>query len=395
MKRLRYPVLLTALVLLGGFGWLVLGSAQAPAAPKPRPIAVATFTTEARDVPIWLSGLGTVQANQTVTLRPQISGQLASVNFTEGQEVKAGDLLAQIDPRPAQATLQQAVAQKAQDEARLVNDRREFERVAALVETRTESRQLLDLRAATLAQSTALVQAAQAAIDTAQLQLDFTAVRAPIDGRTGVRLIDAGNLVTANQPDGLVVLTQTRPVAVIFALPQQALTALRRTPAQAGEGPLTVEVLSDQGQPLARGQLNLIDNQIDPATGTLRLKATFANDDQALWPGQFVNTRVLVNTLTRALVVPTEAVQPGLDGPFVYVVKADATVEPRTLQLGPTVNGFTVITAGLAAGEQVVREGQNKLQPGARVEVAQPAPIASPSTPVAATTTTAAAPLAR
>ena len=381
MKRLRYPVLLTALALFGGMGWLVLSRTKAPAAPPARPIAVAIFKTEARDVPVWLSGLGTVQANQTVTLRPQVSGQLASVNFTEGQEVKAGDLLAQIDPRPAQAALQQAVAQKAQDEARLVNDRREFERVAALVETRTESRQLLDLRAATLAQSTALVQAAQAAIDTAQLQLDFTAVRAPIDGRTGVRLIDAGNLVTANQPAGLVVLTQTRPVAVVFALPQQALPALRRPPAQAGEGPLAVEVLSDQGQPLARGRLDLIDNQIDPASGTLRLKATFANDDQALWPGQFVNTRVLVNTLTRALVVPTEAVQPGLDGPFVYVVKADATVEARTLQLGPSVNGFTVVTAGLAAGDPVVREGQNKLQPGARIEVAKPSPVASSTSP--------------
>ncbi len=396
MKRLRYPVLIIAVILIGGLGWLVLRSSKTPAAPQPRPIAVATFTTEARDVPIWLSGLGTVQANQTVTLRPQVSGQLATVNFTEGQEVKAGDLLAQIDPRPAQAALQQAVAQKAQDEARLVNDRREYERVAALIESRTESRQLLDQRAATLAQSTALVQAAQAAIDTAQLQLDFTAVRAPIDGRTGVRLIDAGNLVTANQPAGLVVLTQTRPVAVVFALPQQALTALRRHPAQAGEGPLAVEVLSDQGQPLARGRLDLIDNQIDPATGTLRLKATFANDDQALWPGQFVNTRVLVNTLTRALVVPTEAVQPGLDGPFVYVVKADATVEPRTLQLGPTVNGFTVIIAGLAAGDQIVREGQNKLQPGARVEVAKNAAVAASATPVAAATATAnAAPLSR
>jgi multidrug efflux system membrane fusion protein len=381
MKRLRYPVLLTALALFGGIGWLVLSRTKAPAAPKARPIAVTIFATEARDVPVWLSGLGTVQANQTVTLRPQVSGQLAAVHFTEGQEVKAGDLLAQIDPRPAQAALQQAVAQKAQNEARRANDRREYERVAALVETRTESLQLLDQRASALAQSTALVQVAQAAVDTAQLQLDFTAVRAPIDGRTGVRLIDAGNLVTANQPGGLVVLTQTRPVAVVFALPQQALPALRRPPAQPGDGPLAVEVLSDQGHPLARGRLDLIDNQIDPASGTLRLKATFANDDQALWPGQFVNTRVLVNTLTRALVVPTEAVQPGLDGPFVYVVKADATVEARTLQLGPTVNGFTVVTAGLAAGDPVVREGQNKLQPGARIELAKPAPVASSTSP--------------
>ena len=391
MPPLRLPFLVLGLLLLGSIAWLVVHNTKTSAAPQSRPIAVDAFTTEARDVPVWLSGLGTVQANQTVTLRPQVSGQLATVNFTEGQEVKAGDLLAQIDPRPAQAALQQAVAQKAQDEARLTNDRREFERVSALVETRTESRQLLDQRAATLAQSTALVQAAQAAVATAQLQLDFTSIRAPIDGRTGVRLIDAGNLVTANQPGGLVVLTQTRPVAVVFTLPQQALPALRRPQDQPGEGPLAVEVLSDQGQPLARGQLNLIDNQIDPSTGTLRLKASFANDDQSLWPGQFVNTRVLVNTLNRALVVPVEAVQPGLDGPFVYVVKADATVEPRTLQLGPTVNGFTVVTAGLAAGDQVVREGQNKLQPGARVEVAKPTSVATSAPPLSSATPVAAA----
>ena len=394
MKLPRPLVLILTLVLLGGIGWLALRGPRVGAPVPPRPIAVATFVAETRAVPLWLPGLGTVQAHQTITLRPRVSGELASVNFTEGQEVKAGELLAQIDPRPAQATLQQALAQKAQDEARFSNDRREYERIRGLIANHSESQQLLDQRAAALAQSTAQVQAAQAAVDNAQLQLDFTSLRAPIDGRTGVRLVDAGNLVTANQPPGIVVLTQTRPIAVIFTLPQQDLPAVRRGLALNPDSALVVEARSDSASAPARGKLKLIDNQIDPATGTLRLKASFANDDQALWPGQFVNARVLVDTLAGAVVVPVEAVQPGLDGPFVYVVKADATVEARTLQLGPTVNGFTVITAGLAAGEQVVREGQNKLQPGARIEVAKSASVAASATPVAAATANA-APLSR
>lgn len=392
MKRPRPLVFLLLIMLLGGIGWIALRGPRVVAPVPPRPIAVATFVAETRDVPVWLSGLGSVQAHQTITLRPRVSGELASVNFTEGQEVKAGDLLAQIDPRPAQAALQQALAQKAQDEARLANDRREFERIRGLIANHSESQQLLDQRAATLDQSTAQVQAAQAAVDNAQLLLDFTSLRAPIDARTGVRLVDAGNLVTANQPAGIVVLTQTRPISVVFTLPQQDLPAVRRGLARNPEAALVVETRADSAAAPARGQLKLIDNQIDPATGTLQLKANFANDDQALWPGQFVNTRVLVDTLTDAVVVPVEAVQPGLDGPFVYVVKADATVEPRTLQLGPTVDGFTVITAGLKAGEKVVREGQNKLQPGARIEVAKPSVVTTSASPVSRDTASPAAP---
>ena len=401
MKRPRPLVFLPLLMLLSGIGWFAVRGPRVEAPDLPRPIAVATFVAETRDVPLWLSGLGSVQAHQTITVRPRVSGELASVNFTEGQEVKAGDLLAQIDPRPAQATLQQALAQKAQDEARLTNDRREFERIRGLIANHSESQQLLDQRAAALAQSTAQVQAAQAAVDNAQLQLDFTSLRAPIDALTGVRLVDAGNLVTANQPAGIVVLTQTRPISVVFTLPQQNLTAVRRGLARNPAAALVVEARADSADAPARGHLKLLDNQIDPTTGTLRLKATFANDDQALWPGQFVNARVLVDTLTGAIVVPAQAVQPGLDGPFVYVVKADTTVEPRKLQLGPTVDGFTVITTGLAAGEQVVREGQNKLQPGARIEVvknssiANSAPQAKISAKPVGTTPRAAAPLAR
>lgn len=383
MKRPSPAVLLVALVLLSALGWFFFRPSTPPLAPKTRAVVVTAVSAETRDVPVWLTGLGTVQAQNTVTIRPRVSGELKSVNFTEGQSVKAGEILAELDPRPYQAALDQALAQKAQDEARLASDRREFERVRALVATNSESAQLLDQRAATLAQSAAAVQAAQAAVDTARLQLEFTTIRAPLDGHTGMRLVDAGNLVTAGQTQGLVILTQTTPISVVFTLPQQNFLALRRGITLAGKTPLPVEALDDSGTLIARGRLDLIDNQIDAATGTLRLKATFPNEDQALWPGQFINARVLVETLPQALVLPAEAVQPGLDGPFVYVVKADSTVEARPLRLGPTIEGRTVITSGLGAGEKVVREGQNKLEPGALVASTSAAASATPVSPAA------------
>jgi membrane fusion protein, multidrug efflux system len=379
MNSRRFFILVLTVVLLGGAGWLSLRSGSAVAPAKISPIAVTAIRAESRTVPVWLTGLGTVQASQTVTIRPRTSGELTSIHFTEGQLVKAGDLLAEIDPRPAQAALQQALAKKNQADSRLANDRREYERMRGLIVTHSESQQQLDQRTAALAESTAQLQAAQAAVEIAQLQLDFTAIRAPIDGLTGMRLLDAGNLVTANQSSALVVLTQTRPCNVVFTLPQQALAALRQRLNTSVHTPVVVEILSDRGQPLARGQLDLIDNQIDSATGTLRLKATFANDDRSLWPGQFVNARVLVDTLVNAVVVPAEAVQPGRDGPFVYVVKTDSTVAVRGLKLGPIVDNFAVIQEGLQVGETVVREGQNKLQPSARVEA-----TAAPTAPDAA-----------
>ncbi|MFA6959647.1 MAG: efflux RND transporter periplasmic adaptor subunit [Opitutaceae bacterium] len=370
------PVFIFALVVaIGGLiAWATLRSSKTVAPAQAKSVRVELAVVAAREVPLWLTGIGNVQANNTVTVRPRVGGQLESINFTEGQFVKAGDTLAQIDPRPYRAALAQAVAQKAQDDARLANDHREYDRIRALVETNTESRQLLDQRAATLAQSAALVQASQAAVDTAQLNLDFTTVRAPIAGHTGVRLVDAGNLVTASQNNGIVVITQTMPISVLFTLPQQNFLDLRRGIIASGSTPLPVEALDDTGRILARGHLELIDNQIDTGTGTLRLKATFPNDDQTLWPGQFVSARVLVQTLPQALTIPVEAVQPGLNGPFVYVVKPDSTVEPHTLQLGPTVGNLTVVTAGLSVGDQVVREGQNKLKPGALVDPIKPAP---------------------
>ena len=370
--RLRRLVLVVVLVLAGGALAWRFASAGKPApksaggltGPKST-VAVLTAGVVSRDVPIWLSGLGTVQAFNTVTVRPRVSGTLDTINFTEGQNVKAGDILAQIDPRPYRNALDRAKARRAQNEAQLVNAQRELDRARGLFESDAESRQLLDQQEATVAQLTAVTQGDQAEVDAAQLDLDFTTVRAPIDGRTGVRLVDAGNLVTASQSSGIVVITQLQPVSVLFALPQHHLPALRRRLQADQSAPLVVA--TGEERVLAEGKLDLIDNQIDSSTGTVRLKASFPNEDSSLWPGQFVSARILVETRSNATVVPREVVQSGLDGPFAYVVKGDNTVEARQLKLGPTVDAFTVVEAGLKPGERVVSDGQSKLQPGARI----------------------------
>ncbi len=368
------PRWILLLILVVGVGATLYWRQQRPAGRSAAPnagggargIPVVTADVVVRDVPLWLSGLGTVQASNTVTVRPRVGGSLDQVNFTEGQEVKAGDVLAQIDPRPYRAALEQVRSRLVQNEAALANAKRELERIRTLFASDAESRRILERQEASVAQLSAQLKADQAAIEVAQLDLDFTTVRAPIAGRTGVRLVDAGNLVTASQGSGLVVITQVQPVSVLFTLPQHHLPALRRR-LQADSTPPAVQAQDDAGAVLARGQLELIDNQIDTATGTVRLKARFANDDLALWPGQFVTALLLVETRQGAAVVPAEVVQAGLDGPFAYVVKADQTVEARAIKPGPTVEGFTVIESGLKAGERVVRDGQSKLQPGARV----------------------------
>lgn len=376
------------LLVLGvgaALAWRLLPTAKSPVAKAPttkspagkgadsagkgaagRGVAVVTDIVTSRDVPIWLTGLGTVHAFNTVTVRPRVSGTLDSINFTEGQYVKAGDVLAQIDPRPYRSVLEQSRARRTQNAAQLANARRDLERVRTLVETNSESRRILEQQESQVAQLTAAAQSAEAAFEAAQLDLDFTTVRAPIAGRTGVRFVDAGNLVATNQPTGIVVITQLQPVSVIFTLPQQHLPALQRR-LQADSSPPAVRALGDGGVVIAEGKLDLIDNQIDTSTGTVRLKASFPNTDSALWPGQFVSASILVETRVQATVVPNSVVQPGLDSPFAYVVKADQTVEARPVKPGPIVAGFTVIESGLAPGERVVSDGQSKLSPGARV----------------------------
>ncbi|OAM88811.1 efflux transporter periplasmic adaptor subunit [Termitidicoccus mucosus] len=349
-------------------------TAAAAAARAPRSVPVVIADAVERDVPVWLSGIGAVQAYNTVTVRPRVGGTLDSVNFSEGQTVAAGDVIAQIDPRPYRAALDRAIAQKAQYDAQLKNARLELVRIRSLVASNAESRQLLEQNEAAVAQYEALSAGAQAAIDAARLDLDFTTVRAPIAGRTGVRRVDAGNIVTAGQPDGLVVLTQIQPVSVVFTLPQRHLAALRpgaQKAAADAASRLIVQALDDQGGVLADGRLDLVDNQIDAATGTLRLKATFPNASLALWPGQFVSARVLVETRPHAVVVPTPVVQNGLDGPFAYVVTGSNTVEPRPVKPGPVLDGYTLIESGLLPGERVVVDGHAKLKPGSLVRNAE------------------------
>lgn len=369
MKFLRTLVfLLLALAAFAAWHFLPKFLPGKPPAAKagPKTVPVTTTVAETRNVPIWLSGLGTVQAFNTVTIRPRVGGALEEVNFTEGQAVKAGDVLARIDPRPYQSVLDQAKAKRAQSATQLANARRELERVDKLVGTGAESRRRYEELEANVGQLAAQEQADAATVGAAELDLEFTAVKAPIAGRTGVRLIDPGNLITAGQNSGLVVITQLQPVSVILTLPQEHLPAIRKR-MLADKTPLTVQTLADDGRMFAEGKLELIDNQIDVTSGTLRLKATFPNDDLALWPGQFVTARVLVDTRNQAIVVPTPVVQAGLDGPFAYVVKADKTVEARNLKAGPRVGEVTVIEDGLKAGEQVVLDGQSKLQPGAAI----------------------------
>lgn len=337
----------------------------------PSAVNVITSRAEKRNVPVWLNGIGTVQASNTVTVRPRVSGALEAVNFKEGSMVKEGDVLAKIDPRPYETILAQAEAKKLQDEAQLANARLDAARFNNLFREDAASKQQADQANASVSQLEALVKADEAAIEAAKLDLEFTEVRSPISGRTGVRLVDAGNLVTANQGEGLVVVTRLQPISVIFTLPQRHLAALSDATAK-GTGRLKVEALDDSNQIIDSGELELVDNQIDPATGTLKLKASFPNENLRLWPGQFVTARVLVNTINDAIVIPNEAIQPGLDGQFCYVVKADSTVEARMVKPGIADGADTVVESGIQDGETIVTTGQSKLSPGMKVAAQQP-----------------------
>lgn len=340
--------------------------AESQGAGEKKPVPVILGNAERRDVPVWLSGIGTAQASNTVTVRPRVGGSLDTVNFTEGALVKEGDVLAQIDPRPYQSVLAQAEAKRAQDHAQLENARVDAARFESLRKENAVSQQQLDQANATVAQLAALVQSDEAAVQAAQLDLDFTTVRAPIGGRTGVRLVDAGNIVTSNQGEGLVVLTDLSTISVLFTIPQQHLPVLSRNMGP-GSKPLVVEAKSQDGEKLGSGELMLLDNQIDASTGTIRLKATFSNEKMLLWPGQFLEARVLAETRKNVVVVPVGAVNPGLEGQYCYVVKADDTVEPRTVKTGLQVEQGIVIDEGLDGNERVVVVGQNKLSPGMKV----------------------------
>jgi len=368
-------------------------------------VPVVAGTVIQKDVPIYLEGLGTVQAQNTVTIRVRVDGQLTDIAFAEGQEVHAGDILAKIDPAPYKASLAQAEAKKRQDEAQLGNARADLARYAEMVARKAAPKQQYDTQKSLVAQLEAAVGADEAAIQGAKVQLDYTTIVSPIDGRIGLRLVDKGNIVHASDANGLLVITQLRPISVVFTLPEQNLREVRK---EMAKGELTVLAMDrDDGPPLAQGIVAVIDNQIDTTTGTIKLKATFPNEDQALWPGQFVDVRLLLSTRKAGIVVPAATIQRGPSGSFAFVISKgsragqgqggskgghakegsaqstsskggathagsgaeDLTVEVRPVKVAQIEDGEALIDEGLKPGERVVVEGQYRLQAHSRVKL--------------------------
>jgi multidrug efflux system membrane fusion protein len=333
---------------------------------QPAPIPVTVATAARRDVPIFLQGLGTVQASNTVAIRSQIDGKLQSVNFVEGQAVHKGDTLAIIDPRALQAALDQVVAKKAQDQAQLIAAQKDLERFKTLVLKNAETQQNVDSQQAKVDQLKATIDADQGAIENAQTQLSYATITAPIDGRVGFRQVDAGNIIHANDQNPLTVLTEVRPVVATFTLPQKDLADVR---AAMLRGAVAVHAFDqDNNHELAQGALLLIDNQIDQTTSTIRLKANFANDDEVLWPGEFVHLRVEVDTRKGAVTIPPVALQRGPQGYYSWVIKSDNTAEQRPIEASQVNDEVAIVTKGLAPDERVVVNGQYRLQAGMRVD---------------------------
>ncbi len=374
-----------------------------------QPIPVVTAVAATKDVPIYLDGLGTVQAFNTVTMKPMVDGPMLSVNFKEGQDVHKGDVLAQIDPRTYQAALDNAAAKKAQDEAQLANARLDLARYQKLVANNYTSAQQADTAKAQVAQFTALVQQDQAQIDTARTQLSYTTIVSPIDGRTGIRQVDPGNIVRASDAAGIVMLTQLEPISVLFNLPQQSLPAVVKAmavkampatampatamPANASAGgsatalapailapamlgPTVLAMAQDAMggglRLLDTGTLTVLDNQVDPATGTIKLKAVFPNKDRRLWPGGFVSIRLQSDVAKDAVVVPPSAVQRGPRGSYVFVIGEDNTAKRQAITIGYEDDQGSVISTGLKGGDTVVIDGASRLSDGSKVLVAKP-----------------------
>jgi multidrug efflux system membrane fusion protein len=349
------------------------------------PVPVLASPAATADVPVYLDGVGTTRALNTVTVKPQVEGKLIEILFREGQDVARGDVLAKIDPVTFQATLDQALAKKAQDEAQLDNARRDLERFTRLSETNSISRQQADAQRASVAQLEAQVRSDQASIDNARAILGYTTITAPISGRTGLRQVDVGNIVRTTETAGLVVITQIRPISILFTLPQQQLAQVNTAMAKGAQsgaqsGQLAVEALGgDNRTVIERGTLQVIDNQVDQTTGTIKLKAEFPNPDLKLWPGQFVNVRLLVDTLKNAVTVPTAAVQRGPNGTFVYRVNDGDTVSVRPVRVALQDDIRAVIAEGVTPGERVVTTGFAQLTDGSRVSVSSgDTPAAAP-----------------
>jgi membrane fusion protein, multidrug efflux system len=374
LRRVGIVFAILGVVAVGA--WLLRRSVEAgheaKSGARPQTTPVAVGPARRADVPIYLEGLGTATAFQTITVRPRVDGQLDRVTFREGQEVHAGELLAEIDPRPFQVQLDQAEGSLARDSAQLANAKADLERYHNLIEQDLISKQQFDAQVATVAQLGGSLQMDQAAIDAARLQLTYCRITAPIAGRAGLRLVDAGNMVHAADPNGIVVLTQVRPMAVLFTLPEDDVQRVLAKAAQAT--PLTATAFDRNGaHPLATGRLLTSDNQIDPATGTFRLKAVFDNANDELFPNQFVNIRLLLDTHAGSIVVPQASVQRGQQGTFVFTVGPDRTAQLKTVTVGATLGDDVEIAGGVAEGDTVVIDGADRLKNGGLVEIQDPA----------------------
>src|SRR6266403_116869 len=373
MRVRRIVLVLVAVIAIAAVGIFVYrrssqkqaGAQRDQAAQAGRAVPVVVSAVQRRDVPIYLDGLGNVTAFKTVTVRSQVDGRLDRVLFKEGEPVKAGELLARIDPRPFQNQLQQALGALERDRAQLEAARRNLERYRQLAAKKLIPQQQADDQAATVGQFEGAVRVDQATIEVAKLNLDYANIKSPIDGVTGVRIVDPGNLVRASDPNGLVVITQLDPIAVLFSLPQDELPRVMqelqkpRLPAE----PWT----RDGSQKLATGQLSLVDNQVNAATATIRLKSAFPNPQRLLWPNLFVKARLLLTVRKDALVVPSTVPQRGPDGTFAYVVQPDQTVQPHNIEIEHNEGDIAVIAKGLSEGETVVVDGQNQLRAGSKV----------------------------
>ena len=365
--------LIAAVGIAGYFGWQRYGGehaaqvdAQKRAAPARPAVPVKIAPVEKADFPVYLTGLGTVQGFNTVLVRTRVDGQIVRIAFKEGQFVKEGDTLVEIDPRPFQAALDQATAKKAQDQANLGNANLDLQRFTKLGEFAT--RQQTDTQRSTVAQLTAQIAADDAAIFNAQTQLDYATVKAPISGVVGLRQVDVGNIVNAITQTGIVSIAQVEPIAVIFTAPEDQLPDIRA--ALAAAPPKTIALSTDGKRVLSTGTLALINNQVDTSSGTIRLKAVFDNKDHALWPGQSVSTRLLIRTLKDATVVPDDAVQHGADGLYAYAVNQDNKAELRKIKVSQSIDGRSVVDEGLSPGQQVITAGQYKVSPGTLVSTA-------------------------